>query len=1050
LPGTTAEYDAPGERSTAIELRGERAGICRSEGVNPGQIPYIAAMPKAPQKAAVTPAPPAPAAIKSAAKGDHVFLVDGSSYIFRAYHALPPLNRKSDGLQVNAVLGFCNMLWKLLRDMPETDRPTHLAIVFDKSEVTFRNKIYADYKAHRPPAPDDLIPQFALIREAVHAFDLPCLEQGGFEADDLIATYARLACERGATTTIVSSDKDLMQLVNDCVTMYDTMKDRRIGIPEVIEKFGVPPEKVVEVQALAGDSTDNVPGVPGIGIKTAAQLISDYGDLESLLARAPEIKQPKRREALIENAEKARISRQLVLLDDKVALEVPLDDLAVHEPDPRKLIAFLKAMEFTTLTRRVAEYSQIDPADVSADEQLKSGSSPTAAATPSSSASAGGSAPGKPAAAPQRSGDPRTDKSAMSKGTPLSLAESRAETAKSARIDRDKYQTVRSLPELSSWLARIHDFGRVTIDVKASSIDPMQASICGIALALAPNEACYIPLAHRQAGDGGGLFDAGLAPDQIKESDALAALKPILESTGLSKIGYNIKFIAVLLAQHGITLQNVDDILLMSYALDAGRGSHKLDSLAEHVLGHAVLSESELIGSGKNKLTFEQVAIDRATTHSAEAADVIHRVWRVLKPRLVAERMTGVYETLERPLVPVLARMERRGISIDRQVLSRLSGDFAQTAARVEAELQELAGEPINVGSPKQIGDILFGKMGLSGGTKTKTGAWSTSASVLDDLAEQGNDFARKILEWRQVSKLKSTYTDALPTYVNPQTHRVHTTYALAATTTGRLSSNEPNLQNIPVRTEDGRKIRRAFIATPGHKLVSADYSQIELRLLAEIADIPVLKQAFKDGLDIHAMTASEMFGVPIKDMPSEVRRRAKAINFGIIYGISAFGLANQLGIAREEASAYIKRYFERFPGIRAYMDETREFCRKNGYVVTLFGRKCHYPEIKASNASVRAFNERAAINARLQGTAADIIRRAMTRVEEALAEKKLSAQMLLQVHDELIFEVPEDEVAATLPVVQHVMQDAPFPAVLLSVPLHVDARAADNWDEAH
>ena len=1016
--------------------------------------PYIAHMPKAPQKTAATsPAAPVPAAAtqgaaKGATKSDHVFLVDGSSYIFRAYHALPPLNRKSDGLNVNAVLGFCNMLWKLLRDMPETDRPTHLAIVFDKSEVTFRNKIYADYKAHRPPAPDDLIPQFALIREAVHAFDLPCLEQAGYEADDLIATYARLACERGATTTIVSSDKDLMQLVNDCVTMYDTMKDRRIGTAEVIEKFGVPPEKVVEVQALAGDSTDNVPGVPGIGIKTAAQLINDYGDLEGLLTRAAEIKQPKRREALIENAEKARISRQLVLLDDHVALEVPLDDLAVHEPDPRKLIAFLKAMEFTTLTRRVAEYSQIDPADVAANQQLKSGGG-TAVPAPAA-ASAGTNAAGKPAAAAPKTGDPRTDKSAMSKGTPVSLAEARAEAAKSARIDREKYQTIRSLPELNAWIARIHDLGRVTIEAKANSIDPMQASLCGIALALAPNDACYIPLAHRQAGDGGGLFDAGLAPDQVKDRDALAALKPVLESAGILKIGFNIKFVAVLLAQHGITLANVDDIQLMSYALDAGRGSQKFESLAEHVLAHAVLGEGELVGSGKNKLTFEQVAIDRATAHAAEAADVIHRLWRVLKPRLVAERMTAVYETLERPLVTVLARMERRGIAIDRQVLSRLSGDFAQTAGRVEAELQELAGEPINVGSPKQIGDILFGKMGLPGGTKTKTGAWSTSASILDDLAEQGNDFARKILEWRQVSKLKSTYTDALPTYVNPQSQRVHTTYALAATTTGRLSSNEPNLQNIPVRTEDGRKIRRAFIATPGHKLVSADYSQIELRLLAEIADIPVLKQAFKDGLDIHAMTASEMFGVPIKDMPSEVRRRAKAINFGIIYGISAFGLANQLGIAREEASAYIKRYFERFPGIRAYMDETREFCRKHGYVTTLFGRKCHYPEIKASNASVRAFNERAAINARLQGTAADIIRRAMTRVEDALAEKKLSAQMLLQVHDELIFEVPDDEVAATLPVVQHVMQDAPFPAVLLSVPLHVDARAADNWDEAH
>ena len=1025
-------------------------------------------MPKTPQKAAAKSTAPAtskaaaakPAAAKPAAsaapkpvaatgagKGHHVFLVDGSSYIFRAYHALPPLNRKSDGLQVNAVLGFCNMLWKLLRDMPEDNRPTHLAIVFDKSEVTFRNKLYPDYKAHRPPAPDDLIPQFALIRDAVRAFDLPCLEQNGFEADDLIATYARQACERGANTTIVSSDKDLMQLVNDCVTMYDTMKDRRIGIAEVIEKFGVPPEKVVEVQALAGDSTDNVPGVPGIGVKTAAQLIVEYGDLEQLLTRAGEIKQPKRREALIENAEKARISRQLVLLDDKVELDVPLDDLAVQEPDARKLIAFLKAMEFSTLTRRVADYSQINPADIEADAGNKSGA---ASAASQGEPPAPGRAEKAPAAPPVNGAAARGDKASSLKGAPISLAAARAEAARKLPIDRMKYQTIRKLDELKAYLARARDAGQFAIEAKANSIDPMQAEICGIALSIAPNDACYVPLAHKQSGDGVGLFDAGLAPDQIMESEALEALRPLLEAPGVLKIGFNVKFNAVMFAQAGITIRNYDDAQLMSYALDAGRNAHGLDSLAERWLGHATLTHGELTGSGKNKLTFDQVAIDRATAYSAEDADVILRLWRVLKPRLVAERMTAVYETLERPLVAVLARMERRGISIDRQVLSRLSGDFAQTAARVEAELQELAGEPINVGSPKQIGDILFGKMGIPGGTKTKTGAWSTSASILDDLAEQGNDFAKKILEWRQVSKLKSTYTDALPNYVNPQTHRVHTTYALAATTTGRLSSNEPNLQNIPVRTEDGRKIRRAFIATPGHKLVSADYSQIELRLLAEIADVPSLRQAFRDGLDIHAMTASEMFGVPIKDMPSEVRRRAKAINFGIIYGISAFGLANQLGIAREEASAYIKKYFERFPGIRAYMDETKEFCRRNGYVTTLFGRKCHYPEIKASNASHRAFNERAAINARLQGTAADIIRRAMTRVEDALAAKKLSAQMLLQVHDELIFEVPDEEVAATLPVVQHVMQDAPFPAVVLSVPLHVDARAADNWDEAH
>jgi DNA polymerase I len=828
-----------------------------------------------------------------------------------------------------------------------------------------------------------------------------------------------------------------------------------------------------------------VPGVPGIGVKTAAQLIVEYGDLETLLARAGEIKQPKRREALIENAEKARISRKLVLLDDKVELDVPLEELAVHEPDARKLIAFLKAMEFSTLTRRVAEYAQIDPADIEADGNVKSGGAPASASSSQAPSRDSGDlfAPFPPAGEGRDGRDERSSLSgsqdrsdsdlppsptlprrggggAQQGGrgnaqdaqplTPKALAAARAEAARKTPVDRDAYQPVRSLDQLADWIARIHDTGHFAFEAKATSIDPMQAELCGIALALGPNDACYIPLGHKQSGDAAGLFASGLEPDQIKASDALDALRPLLESAGILKVGFNIKFSAVLLAQHGIVIRNADDVQLISYALDAGRNSHGLENLAQSWLGHAVLSDGEMIGSGKNKLALDQVPIDRFTAHAAEDADVLLRLWRVLKPRLVAERMTAVYETLERPLIGVLARMERRGISIDRQVLSRLSGDFAQTAARVEAEIQEIAGEPINVGSPKQLGDIIFGKMGLPGGSKTKTGAWSTSAQILDELAEQGHEFPRKILEWRQVSKLKSTYTDALPTYVHPQTHRVHTTYALAATTTGRLSSNEPNLQNIPVRTEDGRKIRRAFIASPGHKLVSADYSQIELRLLAEIADIPVLKQAFRDGLDIHAMTASEMFGVPVKDMPGEVRRRAKAINFGIIYGISAFGLANQLGIPREEAGAYIKKYFERFPGIRAYMDATRDFCRAHGYVETLFGRKCHYPDIKASNASIRSFNERAAINARLQGTAADIIRRAMVRREEALRGKKLSAQMLLQVHDELIFEVPDDEVAATLPVVQHVMQDAPFPAVLLSVPLHVDARAANNWDEAH
>ncbi|WP_024574454.1 MULTISPECIES: DNA polymerase I [unclassified Afipia] len=1021
--------------------------------------PATSSAAKAEKPAATKPAASAPAA-KTPAKGDHVFLVDGSGYIFRAYHALPPLNRKSDGLQVNAVLGFCNMLWKLMRDMPPDNRPTHLAIIFDKSEVTFRNELYPEYKAQRAPAPDDLIPQFGLIREAVRAFDLPCLEQSGYEADDLIATYVREACERGATATIVSSDKDLMQLVTDCVSMYDTMKDRRIGIPEVIEKFGVPPEKVVEVQALAGDSVDNVPGVPGIGIKTAAQLINEYGDLETLLKRAPEIKQPKRREALIENADKARISKKLVQLDDRVKLDVPLDDLAVHEPDSRKLIAFLKAMEFSTLTRRVAEYSQIDPSDVEADTSMKSSFAPADVAADSPKTPPLGGEPDlfargtteKTSNAGQWSGSQPKQATASANGpqTPKALADARAEEARSAKFNRAKYATIKTVDELQRWVARAFDIGQVAITVETSTADPMQAEICGISLATGINEACYVPLAHTKPGDGSGLFAGGLAPDQIKAADALAALKPLLTNAGVLKIGHDLKFDSVVLAQHGIEMAPLEDSILISYVLDAGRAKHDYESLAESWFGHKAIGFGELIGSGKNRISYDQVPVDKATEYAAERADIVLRLWRVLKPRLMAYRVNTVYETLERPLVSVLARMERRGISIDRQVLSRLSGEFAQTAARVEADIQKMAGEPINPGSPKQLGDIMFGKMGLPGGAKTKTGAWSTSAQILDELAEAGHEFPARVLEWRQVTKLKSTYTDSLPEYVNPQTQRVHTTYALAATTTGRLSSNEPNLQNIPVRTEDGRKIRKAFIATKGHKLVSADYSQIELRLLAEIADIPSLKQAFHDKLDIHAMTASEMFGVPIKDMPAEVRRRAKAINFGIIYGISAFGLANQLGIPREEAGAYIKKYFERFPGIRAYMDATRDFCREHGYVETIFGRKCHYPDIKASNPSIRSFNERAAINARLQGSAADIIRRAMIRMEDALAEKKLSAQMLLQVHDELIFEVPDDEVARTLPVIQHVMQDAPFPAVSLSVPLQVDARAASNWDEAH
>jgi DNA polymerase-1 len=993
--------------------------------------------------------PTAPKSAK-ARKDEHVFLVDGSGYIFRAYHALPPLTRKSDGLQVNAVLGFCNMLWKLLRDMKPEEKPTHLAVVFDKSEHTFRNELYKEYKAHRPDAPADLIPQFPLIREAVKAFDIPCLEMAGFEADDLIATYARQASEAGAICSIVSSDKDLMQLVTDRVMLYDTMKDKKIGRDEVIEKFGVPPEKVIEVQALIGDSSDNVPGVPGIGVKTAAQLIGEYGDLETLLKRAGEIKQDKRRQSLIDNAELARISKKLVTLDTNVDLEVPLADLLVHEPDYKRLIAFLKAMEFNTLTRRVAEFADVEAGEIEADTNIKAGSAAAITDAPLAAVveARGKAADGKPKAAPTAE-SAKTNGSGL--GTPQSLAAARAEAARSAKFDRTKYEAVRTLDRLKHWIDRATDTGVVALGVETTSIDPMTADLCGISLSVASNEACYVPITHKQGGEGGaGLFAGGLAPDQLSERDALKLLKPLLEDRGVLKVAQNLKYDLQIFALRGIEVDPCDDTMLMSYVLDAGRSAHGVDAMAEQFLNHRTIHFGEIAGTGKSEVCFDQVSIEKATEYAAEDADVTLRLWQVLKPRLVAEHMVSVYESLERSLPAVLARMERRGISVDRQVLSRLSGEFAQRAAGLEAEIQELAGQPVNPGSPKQLGDVLFGKLGLPGGTKTKTGAWSTSASILEDLAEEGHTLPQKILDWRQVSKLKSTYTDALPGFVNANTHRVHTSYALAATTTGRLSSSEPNLQNIPIRNEEGRKIRRAFIADKGRKLVSADYSQIELRLLAEIADIGTLKKAFREGLDIHAMTASEMFGVPIKNMPGEVRRRAKAINFGIIYGISAFGLANQLGIAREEASTYIKKYFERFPGIRDYMEETKAFCKRNGYVETLFGRKCHYPDIAASNATIRAFNERAAINARLQGTAADIIRRAMIRMDEALAAKKLSAQMLLQVHDELIFEVPDAEVAKTLPVVKKVMEDAPLPMRALSVPLHVDARAADNWDEAH
>ncbi|WP_077962840.1 DNA polymerase I [Ensifer adhaerens] len=999
--------------------------------------------------------------------GDHLFLVDGSGFIFRAFHAIPPLNRKSDGLPVNAVSGFCNMLWKLLTDARDTSvgvTPTHFAVIFDYSSKTFRNALYDQYKANRTAPPEDLIPQFGLIRHATRAFNLPCIEKEGYEADDLIATYARLAEAAGAGVTIVSSDKDLMQLVTPNVSMYDSMKDKQISIPEVIEKWGVPPEKMIDLQAMTGDSTDNVPGIPGIGPKTAAQLLEEYGDLETLLSRAGEIKQAKRRENIIANADLARLSRQLVELKTDTPLDVPLEELSLDPQDGPKLIAFLKAMEFTTLTRRVAAATGTDadaveaasvPVEWGADARgpdLDKGDAAGAVSEGSSAAAVSRGEAAEAAAVLSRAGEAdATD------ATPQALAAARAEVFAKAPFDHSAYVTIRDIATLDRWISAARDAGVVGFDTETTSLDAMQADLVGFSLAIADHKAnptgtviraAYVPLIHKTGV--GDLLGGGPAENQIPVGEALSRLKRLLEDPSVLKVAQNLKYDYLVMKRHGITVESFDDTMLMSYVVDAGNGTHGMDSLSERWLNHKPIPYKDITGSGKSSVTFDFVDIDRATAYAAEDADVTLRLWHILKARLAAKGLTRVYERLERPLVAVLARMEDRGITIDRQILSRLSGELAQGAAGLEDEIYKLAGETFTIGSPKQLGDILFGKMGFAGGSKTKTGQWSTSAQVLEDLAAEGHELPRKIVDWRQLTKLKSTYTDALPGFVHPETKRVHTSYALAATTTGRLSSSDPNLQNIPVRTAEGRKIRTAFIAAPGHKLVSADYSQIELRVLAHVADIPQLRQAFADGVDIHAMTASEMFGVPVEGMPGEIRRRAKAINFGIIYGISAFGLANQLSIERSEASDYIKRYFERFPGIRDYMEGTKAYAREHGYVETIFGRRAHYPDIRSSIPSHRAFNERAAINAPIQGSAADIIRRAMVKMEPALAEAKLSARMLLQVHDELIFEVEDAEVEKTIPVVVSVMENAAMPALDMRVPLKVDARAATNWDEAH
>ncbi|WP_372570975.1 DNA polymerase I [Ruegeria jejuensis] len=930
---------------------------------------------------------------QSFGKGCHLHLIDGSAFIFRAYHALPPLTRKSDGLPIGAVAGFCNMLQKYVEDNAGPDAPTHVAVIFDKGSHTFRNDLYDLYKANREAMPEDLRPQMPLTRQATQAFNIACKELEGFEADDIIATLAVQARDAGGRVTIVSSDKDLMQLVGDGVEMFDAMKNRRIDRDGVFEKFGVGPERVVDVQALAGDSVDNVPGAPGIGVKTAALLINEYGDLETLLDRAEEIRQPKRRQTLIEKRDQIELSKKLVQLDEATPLDFTLDDLEVKDPEPEALMAFLAEMEFRTLTKRIADQLGVEAPTIK-------------------------DAPVKPEAEPQED----------------------------IAFDASNYECVRDAAALQPWLDQIRERGWVAVDTETTGLNEMIAGLVGISLCVEPGKACYIPLTHRASATDDLFGSDDLAEGQMPLDEALALLKPVLEDPSILKIGQNMKYDAKIFARYGVTVGPIDDTMLMSYAMHGGEHGHGMDTLSERYLDHTPIPIKPLLGSGKSAITFDKVPIEDATAYAAEDADITLRLWQHFKPQLHQVQVTTVYETLERPLVPVLTEMEMHGIKVDRETLSRMSNAFAQKMAGLEAEIHELAGETFNVGSPAQLGEILFDKMALPGGKRGKAGKYSTGADILEDLATE-HELPRRVLDWRQLSKLKSTYTDALQTHINPDTGRVHTSYSITGANTGRLASTDPNLQNIPVRTEEGRRIREAFVAEPGNVLLSLDYSQIELRILAHIAGIDALKQAFADGLDIHAMTASEMFDVPLDEMTPDIRRQAKAINFGVIYGISGFGLARNLRIPRSEAQGFIDRYFERFPGIRTYMDDTVAFAKEHGYVQTLFGRKIHTTEINAKGPHA-GFAKRAAINAPIQGTAADVIRRAMVRMPAAIAG--LPARMLLQVHDELLFEVPEDAVDATIEAARDVMESASDPAVKLDVRLVVDAGQGANWAEAH
>jgi DNA polymerase I len=940
----------------------------------------------------------------------HLYLVDGSAYIFRAYHRLPPLTNPQ-GTPVGAVYGYTTMLWKLAEDLHKADGPTHLAVILDKAGTSFRNDLYDQYKANRPPPPEDLVPQFPLIRDATRAFSLACIEEDALEADDLIASYARAATLRGWDVTIVSSDKDLMQLVGKCATgggcidMLDTMKNQRIDIPEVVEKFGVPPEKVGDVLALMGDSVDNVPGIRGIGPKTATKLIQEYGDLESALAAAPAMKASKLRESLIEQAEMARLSRVLVQLKEDCPLPIPIEDFALGQIPRDPLAAFLEEHGFTSLLRRLDD--------------------------------------GKGSPGPKTQLNPAKPENMAAPATP---AGNRQSLPSWPAVDLGAYACIQSMGELQQWIARAFEARVVAIDTETSALDAMRASLVGVSLALGPNDACYIPLGH------GGADMFAERPVQIDRAEALAALKPLLESDAVLKVGQNIKYDINILARHGVHVAPIDDTMVMSFCLDAGRSEtglagHGMDELAERHLLHTTMKFKDLCGTGKKAISFAEVPLADATRYAAEDADVTWRLHRLFQPRLVDEAGMRIYQKVDRPLVPVVAMMERNGIKVDRERLSGLSTEFAAQIARLESVIFEKCGQSFTIGSPKQLGEILFDKLGYKGGKKGKTGQYSTDQSVLEGLAGQGAEVATLVLEWRQLSKLKSTYTDALQAAINPETGRVHTSYSLVGAQTGRLSSNEPNLQNIPIRTEIGRQIRDAFVAEPGNVLLAADYSQIELRLAAHMADVPALKEAFAAGEDIHARTAMEMFGTVDRD----TRGRAKTINFAILYGISRWGLGGRLGVSADEAQAMIDRYFERFPGIQRYIHETLESVRECGYSQTLFGRKTWFPRIGSKNQAERQGSERAAINAPIQGTSADIIKRAMARMMPALAQAGLPrVKMLLQVHDELVFELPEGDVEEARPVIERVMATAAEPAVKLSVPLGVEIGTGLSWGAAH